>query len=81
MKYEFDLKKIIFEISSERKPTNREIVEYDKFKAFEEKFCKKLSAQQKEEYERLQHVWDVYEIENEKALIGWIVDFLREVNV
>ena len=47
MKYEFDLKEIIFEISSERKPTNREIVEYDKFKAFEEKFCKKLSAQQK----------------------------------
>lgn len=81
MRYEFDLKKIIFELSSEREPSGKEHAKTNRFLAFEETFRQSLTENQQKDYEKLQKLQDDYEIEKEKTLIGWIVDFLKEVNI
>lgn len=75
MECKFDIKKMIFEMLADREPGQKENHLYETFLAKEQSFCEQLSPIAQQKYEELQRLQNVYDIEKEKQLISYIVDF------
>lgn len=81
MKYEFDIKEIIFELFSEREETGKERAMWVKYGEHFDKFYESLPQQQQETLTKLDQERDKIESEKEEVLIGFIVDFFRDLKL
>ena len=76
---EIDIAEIIFEAYNNM-PADRKAEAIGKILVQKEnQFCESLTEEQKEEYKNLSNVHTLEQIENEKRLVKFCLDFIRKI--
>lgn len=80
LKYQFDIKEIIYQLYTEREGRCSENNRWLRCEEMGEKFMETLNDQQKEQFKKIDNFREALECDDEKILIDFVVEFFKSLN-